>query len=151
MELKHLKLLESGFTKATGNIGGMEFVDGVSVDPLTPSQASRISASMRAEFVDGGNSSAAGLLVSEKDTSAEVVQKMEQATEAAKPKTKTSVDLYLERVEKVSKVETVYSRADLEFIADEDGIAELRKVAAKFDVKGKSIAQIIDGVLRAQG
>jgi len=147
--MKHLRITEPGFQKMTDVMGGIEFVDGVSVEPLSDMQAARICAAMRAEFTDGSNSSPAGLLVSEKNVRADVAVQMKRGI--------TNVQRYIDNhlTHREVKVEIdarrKMSREDLEFIADEDGIAKLREVAAEFNVKGNSIAKIIAGILSAQG
>lgn len=44
---------------------------------------------------------------------------------------------------------TVYARADLEKIADDDGIDGLRKIATPLNIKGRQITELIDKILAA--
>lgn len=148
MEPKHLKITESGFENMTGLLGDIEFENGVSVGPLTPFQASRISSAMRAEFVDGTNSSPAGLLVSEREAQAPVVEKLPMGV-VEKPL--TGVEKYLQNLATQKPKSPKYSQEQLEAIADKDGIAALRVIGEEFKVKATSIPKLIQAILKAQG
>lgn len=149
MELKKLKITETGFHTMTGLLGDIEFIDGVSAYPLTPNQAARICSAMRAEFIDGTNSSPAALLVSERDVRAPVVDKLPIADKIAELKPLTGVDKYLIR-QKENSAKPKYTQEGLEFIADEDGIGALRTIGKQYDVKATSIPKLIQAILQAQ-
>lgn len=45
----------------------------------------------------------------------------------------------------------IYTREELEAVADSEGIAGLRLIGGVMGVKAKGIVEMIDGILKAQG
>lgn len=150
MELKHLVIEEAGFTKLTGNAGGLDFENGRSVSPVSKEQAARLCAAMRCYFEDGTGAGAANDIVENANTPMPVVEKMPVSKE------KTGVEKYLETQAQKPQEESVvvegvkYTRRKLEGIADKEGIAGLRTIAEPLNVKFKSVTDLIGGILRAQ-
>ena len=136
MKSAKVKLLESTFKGYTGLLCGVQFEDGVSVEELPFVDQQRICASMRAETVDGRNVSAAGAYSERYSVNAEEY--------AAVPVT----NLVRGTVEPGVQI---YTREELEAVADSEGIAGLRLIGGVMGVKAKGIVEMIDGILKAQG
>lgn len=144
-----LRITEPGFTKMNGPIAEVMFVDGVSVDDVSPVQAERIACAMRCETVDGVNPSSSAVLLREYQARAEVVVPMKREDELDVPH--AVVETVEHKAPQPIAVPTnVWTRAALEAIADQSGIKGLRDIAASFNVKGTSIKALIDGVMDAQ-
>ncbi|HHN8518370.1 TPA: hypothetical protein ACRRZQ_003735 [Klebsiella quasipneumoniae] len=139
MKSAKVKLLESTFKGYTGLLCGVQFEDGVSVEELPFVDQQRICASMRAETVDGRNVSAAGAYSERYTVNAEAVKEY-----AAEPVT----NLVRGTVEPGVQI---YTREELEAVADSEGIAGLRLIGGVMGVKAKGIVEMIDGILKAQG
>jgi len=142
--MQHLKIIEAGFDKLTGHAGNIEFVNGVSIEPVSEGDAARLSAAMRCEMTDGTNPSASGALIEGTNTPAPILEPIkfinkEEATIEAEVETK--VESY-----KPAK----FTRQDLESIADDKGIAGLRSIAIPMGVKSKSVGDLVEGILRVQ-
>ena len=120
MKTAKVKLLESTFKGYTGLLCGVRFEDGVSVEELPFVDQQRICASMRAETIDGRNVSAAGAYTERysvtsdtiTEAAAEPVQNLERGT--VEPGTQ------------------IYTREELEAVADSEGIAGLRVIGERF-------------------
>lgn len=128
-----LRLIEPGFEGYNGQIQGYEFFDGVSVE-LTQRQADRLAGILRVEVVDSDAKVGAGRMIGIGDLSVPPEAEVKAAAEQS------------------AKVNTpIYSREQLEAIADKDGINGLREVGAEFGVKGRGIQELIADILKTQG
>lgn len=163
-----IKLLQHGFDTLTGEIGGIEFKDGVSVENISRRDADRIGASMMVEDVDSGEQYNAASTIEKKlraDRHSDMVSREnENAVEPAEPAPESApgpevveepepeeVDEVGAELERVEEAEAkVYTEAELAQIADEDGIAGLREIAAPLGVSDKSIRGLIPKILQAQ-
>jgi hypothetical protein len=134
-----VKLLESTFKSYTGLLCGVQFEDGVSVKELPFVDQQRICASMRAETIDGRNVSAAGAYSERYSVTAENLKE-----HVAEPVTNLDRGTVQPGIQ-------VYTREELEAVADSDGIAGLRIIGGNIGVKAKGIVEMIDGILKAQG
>jgi len=141
-----VKINEVGFNKFTGEIGGIEFVNGISVEDLSKSDVQRMGASMRIEevlhedeggVVTGNQLGVAADLAKGVDVSAKVQKKV---TIVEEPIVKEELIVDDSIVDEDGNEYTVKS---VEEIADKGGINAVREVAKKFGVKGNSIAGII--------
>ena len=141
MKPAKLRLLESTFAGYTGVLCGVEFVEGVSTKELPFVDQQRICASMRAETIEGRNVSASGQFSERHDISLEDAIK----TEAKAPKI-----VPMERGEATPNLQK-FTRAELESLADAEGIAGLRLIGNPLGVKAKAIGEMIDGIVKAQG
>ncbi|HGL3854468.1 TPA: hypothetical protein ACKE3U_003797 [Klebsiella aerogenes] len=139
MKNAKVKLLESTFKGYTGLLCGVQFENGVSVQELPFVDQQRICGSMRAETIDGRNVSASGAYSERYDIAASDVKE-----HVAEPVTR------MERGTVEPGVQ-IYTREELEAIADSEGIAGLRLIGGKIGVKAKGIVEMIDGILKAQG
>jgi len=152
-----VKIVEKGFENLTGYIGAIEFKNGESVSVLSELEASRISASMRVEYIEGKDPNFAARMIDSRDVKADVQPAMKRAdeVEAVEPGEELaepvqSVEPVAEETPAEAAVEFEYPQEMLEQIADEKGIKGLREIAGKFDVKAKSVADLIEGIMTAQ-
>ena len=132
--MKTVKIVEQGWDKFNGNLGGVDFIDGVSERPLNDIEINRLSAGLRIEDVDSGNQLGVGANLVEARFTASV-ESSSLNTQDSEP-------------EQVAKKQSLYTREQLEQIADKGGIVELRKIADSLGVKGKSIQTLIEAILQ---
>lgn len=138
MKAQRVRITEPGWTGYTDHFCGVAFRDGLSVDPVAPSIATQMGTILRVELVDDGVQGGMGnILVTTHEDEAEVRAPLEGA-DAVEASTPAIPD------------PTVYTREELEALADTRGIAGLREVADGYGVKGRGIAELIDEVLKAQ-
>lgn len=145
-----LKMIEPGMERFSGNFGGFEFVDGVSLEDIPKNDIIRLGAII--SVVDAENpesqQSQGQLEMSVWDKSAEVITYQTLADEGAE---NGGIILPVVEVPAVAKSATTYTRESLQAIADEKGIKGLREIGAVYGVKGTAIVDLIEGVLAAQG
>jgi hypothetical protein len=123
-----IKMVQPGYEQFTGNFGGVEFVDGVSVVDVAPMIATRIANVVRVENAENGvNPSASQTAL---DSYSTPMALRPQDVPAAKPQK--------------------YTEAELEVIASKEGIKGVRKIGDTFGVKATGIAELIALILRAQ-
>ncbi|MFM0095671.1 hypothetical protein PQQ87_08660 [Paraburkholderia nemoris] len=132
-----LRLKQPGWESYSGQMGVIQFVDGVSVGDVLEIDAVRVSAVMLCEWEDGTTASVAKRLVDEADTPAPSLERSKAddlaKVTAAQPK----------------KEKPKFTEAELEKIADEKGINGLRELAEPFGIKSNSIRNLIDAMLKA--
>lgn len=129
-----VKINEPGFDSFNGDIGGIEFENGVSIRDLSPLEVNRLSAAMRVETLEGEQLGVAAAIAANRDTPL--------SNEAERTVTAES-----ENANFMQAPEGSYTRESLGEIADKKGIAGLREIAEPMGVKGVSIAALIDGIL----
>lgn len=139
MKSAKVKLLESTFKGYTGLLCGVQFEDGISVHELPFVDQQRICASMRAETIDGRNVSAAGAYSERYNVTTENLKE-----HVAEPVTNLDRGTVQPGIQ-------MYTREELEAVADSEGIAGLRLIGGNIGVKAKGIVEMIDGILKAQG
>ncbi|MBD0905662.1 hypothetical protein ACLH2J_24670 [Klebsiella michiganensis] len=139
MKSAKVKLLESTFKGYTGLLCGVQFEDGISVQELPFVDQQRICASMRAETIDGRNVSAAGAYSERYNVTTENLKE-----HVAEPVTNLDRGTVQPGIQ-------MYTREELEAVADSEGIAGLRLIGGNIGVKAKGIVEMIDGILKAQG
>lgn len=143
MKSAKIRLLESQFREYTGPLCGVMFENGLSVSELSFIDQRRICASMRAETVDGVNVSISGAYGDNYSLDSGEAKRSEiSAPEVNIIETKTQ--------ETQSKV-AVYTREELEAVADSEGIAGLRVIGNSLGVKAKNIDKMISAIMSAQG
>lgn len=165
--------MEHGFNDLTGEIGGIEFKDGVSVENISRRDADRLGACFKVEDADTGAQCNASDSVSRKlKEESGVVQNTREAhkkrmaenaevevtdapetSENDEQKASDDADAQKDESEQTdpeSEVVKKYTEAELTVIADEKGIAGLREIAKPLGVNGTAIAQIIPKILKAQ-
>jgi hypothetical protein len=148
--MQHLQIIEPGWENYTGPLGPVEFVMGVSVDPVPQRFADRVASVVKIATLDefGQQDGIAGeatrlinsySVVPPEETTIPVtaaedeLERMRDAREAGRP-----------------KVERFYEAHELEAIADKEGIKGLRKIGAPWSVRGRAIPELIEAILEAQ-
>jgi hypothetical protein len=148
--MKHLKITQTGWEGFTGDLGFVEFKDGVSVEPLTDRQAAQISAAVLCVTVDekGNEEGQHGIatdMIGGVTLSVDPVEELRRA----KPG-----DLIAERRKAVVDSEKpptkIYEREELEAIAEDKGINGLREIGSSWGARERSIAALIDAIMKAQ-
>lgn len=147
-----VRITEPALSTYTGMLYQISFTNGVSDRELSSQEVSLIGAAMRVESVEGGQVGASVDLINAKsmtvaravEKNAEVAKDVNQAAqlESTQPNT----------VEQAQATPTErYTHDQLAEIADKSGIAGLREVGAKFGIKGRSINELIQEIMAAQG
>lgn len=148
MELRKLKVAAPHMAGYTGVLGRARFKDGVSEEYLPRHIRDRMAAGMAFLEVDqDGNETPAGSLyrqIAEAKSEAELKEPLARQTEAEKAAelAKAAID--------ANPVQSLETRESLEAIADRSGIAGLREIASKWNVKHRSIVVLIEMILEAQ-
>ena len=139
-----------------GEILGAEFVDGVYDGELTTRQIASIGANYVLERVldDGTSYQVSSIAVD--PAAIEFVQQLrdQEMQIAAEEVSASQLDQMIasDNVDQSTlSGNALYTREYLEGIADSEGIAGLRVIATKHDIKAKSIADIINALLSVTG
>lgn len=147
--MKHLKIVSKGFETYTGNLGGIDFVDGMSAHPVPRVFANRLTAAMQMVEVDENGveieAGVAARLITEAAARAPVIEPLQRQTE--EEKIAENVDVASQAT--VSDV-TFHTREELEAILEKDGIKGLRAVAEPWKVKDRSAVKLMEMILEAQ-
>ncbi|OAD82877.1 hypothetical protein ATN89_17495 [Comamonas thiooxydans] len=131
--MKHLKITEAGYEGFSGYFGIIAFKDGISASPVSDIEFKRMQALLRVE--QHGDEIT--------DTNEPAVVTLKSAAAAPAPEPLVTVD------EKPAAGEA-WTRDALEAVADKSGIKGVREIAAPLGVSGKSITDLITGILAAQ-
>ncbi len=149
-----LRLTQAGFESYTGQMGVVMFKDGMSETDVLPIDAIRISAAIGAEWEDGSAANVGEMYLNNMDVPAFVggddINTMSMPVEGQEP-TKAEKPAADAPVEQPAADAPKHTFEELSAIADKEGIAGLRKLGDGVGVKGKSIVEIIDGILAKQG
>lgn len=166
-----VRLAAPQWANFTGSMGfGAKFKNGVSIEPLSARHIARIASSTR--VVDNETGEQIGPSVTQLDITRRAqapvikqaktldVVKQEEKAEAevlAKQAAKEKAEEEAALAEAQAKLEAetddelvIYSRQELEAIGHNDGVAGLRPIGDKLDVKGRAISDLIDRILEAQ-
>jgi hypothetical protein len=129
-----LKVIEPGWAGFSGNFGGVDFVDGVSVRDVTELEALRLSNLIRIETEEGTNPSSSQQVIDRQcipmDKGMEI--RGEKLPEGADPNSK------------------IWTRTELQNIADAHGIKGLREISEPMGVKHTAISGLIDAIMAKQ-
>lgn len=137
-----IQLIEEGWENFTGDFGPIPFVNGISVDDVPPINAERLANLVKVRTIDGSNPSVAQRVL-ESGT-------MEMNGEMVFNFAEGTVDGSMSAPQEAPAVDTGWKRETLEAIADDEGIAGLRKISDPMGIKGTSIASLISAILEAQ-
>ncbi|MCG5512853.1 hypothetical protein [Ectothiorhodospira shaposhnikovii] len=144
-----LRIVEPGWEFYTGPFSGVMFLNGVSTRDVTKFEEDRIAASVRVVSEDGQAVGAANDIIRGKDLRAEVVPESARADAESE---KVTVEAVQEPpVAKKVSDDKVWTQEELESVADSRGIAGLREIGEPLGVRSKSIKELIDGIIKAQG
>lgn len=141
-----IRLIEPGFERYTGNIGDVNFVDGLSERGISQNQADRIAAVMRVKVESGEGAVGAARLVTLKGERAAVEAPRPRVSEQ-QPESKPAAE---PAAQSAPAPERIYTEEELAQIADAKGIAGLREIGKSYGVKDKSIGGLIREILEAQ-
>ena len=135
-DLVRIKLLKlpKGFT---GKFANYSFENSIS-EPMLRREAERLSCVTSVEFIDSEN-----IIERRKRERGEVQEKIKRS--AANKPIKVATEAPVSVPEKPK-----YDRPTLESIADKEGSAGLRKIANEYNVKGRSIPELIEAIMKAQ-
>lgn len=149
--MKRLKIVSKGFETYTGAFGPVQFVDGLSVDPVPEIFARRIAAATPVMWVDDDgkeleDASVAHTLVRDATMRAPVLEESPRQSDAEKRAEDRA------KVLKVidADVMQIYSRNELEAVVEKDGVKALRVIGDKWKVKHKQAIALIDMILAQQ-
>lgn len=150
MQSFHIKITQPGWETFNGDYAGYEFVNGVSAHALPRNICDRIAANVATEILDGeenlGQGGVAARIASRRSIEATVGTLLERQTEEAK-----AGELLLVHQD-AGKPPTLefFTESQLEGLAEAGGIEELRKLAAPWNVKHRSIPGLIALIIKAQ-
>ena len=147
-DMKKIRIVGRGFEGFTGQFGMYQFEGGVSVEYLNRAERDRMAAAVPCVEIDeDGAEQDAG-------TAARLLR---DAGNVEEPKPGLARQTEEERQREVSDVakskfpdRKLRTREQLEAIADRGGIADLRKIADRWDVRDRSIPALIEKILAAQ-
>jgi len=145
-----LKITEPGWEGFSGNLGIVLFENGVSVGDVSHIEANIISGNIRVVEEESGESVGALELdadMQNKPCISQNLQTMEEILAGTPVLTPSEVSLIAELMSEPLKQ---YSKEELEGVADKGGIAALREIGDKLEVKGTSIAKLIELILEKQ-
>lgn len=145
--MNRMKITQEGWAGFTGNIGQVEFVDGVSTEAWNNTFIDRVACSVA--VVDADSDEPLGIqhrMIAAKSVRMEVVEEMPNPTDE-----EIAADLAAEAELPPVETEKFHTAEELEAIADADGIAGLRVIGAKLRVKGRAIPELIGDILKAEG
>lgn len=141
-----LKLTQDGFSTYTGQMGVIFFEDGLSTADVSTVDAVRMSAVMQCEWEDGTSPSIAQSLIDNSDTPAEIIAPESERMLEVEGNAAGNAEGGNEDANQ--KVEYVFDEATLHQIADKEGIKGLRQAAEPYGVKGNSIKDLIESLLK---
>lgn len=139
--MPRVKIIAKGFETYNGVLEGVQFENGLSTEIMSERAAERIGAFMRCVDADTEEDLGAGARLVRQRTQGQAPRPPLQRVERT-PTGKEKKPIANRRV-----VSYDFTKADLEAVADKDGIQGLRKVAEQYDVRGRSIREIIDAMM----
>lgn len=133
-----LRLLGS-FEGYTGQMGIINFVDGLSLEDVLPVHATRIAGVIGAEWEDGSPANVSQIYLDSMGVEAPTPEEQ----------TKAEVEVIEKKAEAGELAAAVfYTEEQLSAIADEKGIAGLREIAEPMGIKSNSIATLISAIIK---
>lgn len=151
-----LKLIGKQFVNFTGQFGGIDWENGVSVNDVNPIEANRIASIVGAKFLDGSDASECDKIISMKNMESPYRQTsrpltVEEIKNFEKEKNKRPLDVEKENKSQPKKQTLkIYTREELEKIADEKGLNGLREVAVPYGVTANKVSSLIFKILDRQ-
>lgn len=140
-----LRLTQSGFESYSGQMGVVMFEDGLSIDDVLTIDGIRIAAAIGAQWEDGSAANVGDMYLDNMNTPAFLGDFIESPADENEP-APTAVP----SSEKPETAVEKFTKKQLAKIADEEGVAGLRKIGDTLGVKGKSIVELIDLILQSQ-
>lgn len=136
-----LKITQAGWETYTGNLAGVEFVNGVATEDASPFICQHVAACIQVEDIETGkNPSASQMLVDAKNTEMDASMQAPDITQVDAGASIAAVG--------VNSV--VWTKKELEAVAAEKGIQGLRDIAEDHpSVKANSINKLLENILKA--
>jgi hypothetical protein len=139
---RRIRIEEPGWAGFTGHFGTVEFLDGVSVDPVPWIEQQRLAGLIRFASAEDGEDGA----------------QLGPSAELSRNRDRGADDPMVARVEQMiiapdgeaRLVASTVTREELEAVADAKGITGLREIAKGWNVKGRSVNELINEILEAQ-
>lgn len=149
MSARYLKIVQPGWENFSGELGMIVFEDGMSVEPVPDILADRVATVVTmARLDDEGNEESYGITDRlAKKGNMEGIPVVDETVEV------TDAELRREQARiaaLAAKENTIYTRDQLEGIADMEGIKGLRKIGNFWGVHDRSIGRLIERIIEAQ-
>lgn len=142
-----LRITQAGFESYTGQMGVLDFIDGLTVGDVLPVDALRIAGIFGAEWENGQAANISQIYLDKMNDEAPSAQMGEAGVQAdAAPPVIVPVE---PGVQAALALAATYTEEQLAAIADDKGILGLREIADPLGIKGNAIKQLIDGILKA--
>lgn len=145
---KRLKIVQKGYEGYNGPIGEYEFVDGISTETIPLNVRDRLAAAFQMVEIDEDGTelaaSVADRLVRDRANVIERTAPLKRMSDEDKAEENIAVLLGKE------KLKPLLNREALEAAAADGGIAAVRKLAEPWNVKSKSIPELIAMIEKAQ-
>lgn len=147
-DMKYLKIIEPKWAGYSGPIGVVWFKDAVSTEPWPKHVRDRVAAAVpMEEFEKDGEAQEAGQAADalrNRTTRMEIPERLTRQTVASKKD--EMIALSLGNIPS----RTMRTQDELEAIIAGQGVTGLRAVAAEWDVKGRSIPELLEAISKAQ-
>ena len=137
---RRLRIVEPGFESVTDRIGLVDFVDGVSTQPVNYQEASIIGANFRTEDADESGYQISPAATMDRFQHTTIEDDVVRAFGAGEH-VNLNGGAVMER----------FTLTELEAIADRNGLSGVRDIARAWGETGRSIKECIDAILTAQG
>lgn len=151
--MNHVKITQAGWAGFTGHLNIVHFTNGVSDEPVPEMLVDRIAAAVSLVACDAkGEVSDETELGIQNRLVGGVTARAEIATELSR---QSDQDKALELRVDADKVlsqpsEKLYTKEELEAVADKGGIKAIREISNLWSLKGRSIPELIEATLKAQ-
>lgn len=148
-----IKLIEPGYENYTGYFGQVLFECSVSTHPVSESQARFLGSILRVAPVDENGQEGAALQNAANEQFQQAMKNeayLNDAPTQAELDARAAAEKKDEVSEEPKSVGVVYTREQLEAVADKSGIKGLREIADTLNVKGSDIKKLIKLILDAQ-
>ena len=145
-----IKIVEQGWEGFSGNLGMVLFEDGVSVRDVTPVEANIVAGNIRVvNFEDESSVGAIGMDADIQNIPcvSSSLQTLEEILSGREAGIQVIAQIMSGSAQESAKA---YTQAELEAIADKDGIAGLREIGDSIGVKSTSIGGLIEAILAKQ-
>lgn len=143
-----VRVTDSLYANYTGQIGAYTFENGVSVEKLHRNDAVNFSHGFACEALDDDGTAMFEIISGAIPTTSEM-QQFNLETELVTDKKKVAKKEIKKAVDVKTNIDR-YTIEQLEEMADRSGMSELREVAKTFNVKAKSIPELIERIIAAQ-
>lgn len=152
--MNHLKIISKGWQGYNGQLNIIAFKNGVSTEPVPPRIADRIAGSISVVACDADGNEIEGdarvgiqhRLVTESAARAPLLTDLPRQNDSEK-----TLERKLDAAKALkAPLEHLFTRQELEEIADEKGIKGLRQIGDAWVVKARSIPDLIEQILATQ-